>query len=212
MSCFPCKIDLSSSINEAKSASYRWKKIFLLQKELWQCSGTISNNAKLGILNRLELRQTNFWPDSLLSKIRGAKTSFAAQDRGWPVVIRKRISDQWRGSGVSKGRNLPCFWRQDFSRAAPPVIVYLSGPNHDIWWKTLHLLGYTFMSRKKQSRKYLLGRSYENDEFDWLFDFVIVTWKNNPLRKVQCRYVPTYPGANSRSGLVILARRFVNET
>ena len=39
--------------------------------------------------------------------------------------------------------------------------------------------GYTFMSRNKQSRKYLIGRSYENDEFDWLFDLVIVTWKNN---------------------------------
>ena len=33
------------------------KQIFLLQKELWQCSGTIFNNAKLGILNRLESRQ-----------------------------------------------------------------------------------------------------------------------------------------------------------
>ena len=28
--------------------------------------------------------------------------------------------------------------------------------------------------------KYLIGRSYKNDEFDWPFDLVIVTWKNNP--------------------------------
>ena len=26
--------------------------------------------------------------------------------------------------------------------------------------------GYTFMSRNKQARKYLIGRSYKNDEFD----------------------------------------------
>ena len=31
---------------------------------------------------------------------------------------------------------------------------------------------YTFMSRNKQSRKYLINcRSYENDEFDWPFLF-----------------------------------------
>ena len=30
------------------------------------------------------------------------------------------------------------------------------------------------MSRNKQSRKYLIGRSYKNDEFDWRFDLVIV--------------------------------------
>ena len=34
------------------------------------------------------------------------------------------------------------------------------------------------MSRNKESRKYLIGRFY-NDEFDWPFDFIIVTWKNN---------------------------------
>ena len=28
---------------------------------------------------------------------------------------------------------------------------------------------------RKQSRKYLIGRSYKNDEFDWPFDLVIVT-------------------------------------
>ena len=27
------------------------------------------------------------------------------------------------------------------------------------------------MSRNKQSRKYLIGRSYKNDEFDWSFLF-----------------------------------------
>ena len=31
--------------------------------------------------------------------------------------------------------------------------------------------GYTFMSRNKQLRKYLIGRSYENDKFDWSFLF-----------------------------------------
>ena len=35
-------------------------------------------------------------------------------------------------------------------------------------------LGYTFMSRKKQSRKYLIGRYYKNDEFDWPFLLVTV--------------------------------------
>ena len=35
-------------------------------------------------------------------------------------------------------------------------------------------LGYTFVSRKKQSRKYLIGRSYKNDEFDWPFLLVTV--------------------------------------
>ena len=36
------------------------------------------------------------------------------------------------------------------------------------------------MSRNKQSRKYLIGRSYKKDEFDWPFDLVTVTWKYNP--------------------------------
>ena len=36
-------------------------------------------------------------------------------------------------------------------------------------------MGHTFMSRNKQSRKYLIGRSYKNDEFDWPFDLVTVT-------------------------------------
>ena len=31
--------------------------------------------------------------------------------------------------------------------------------------------GYTFMSRNKQSRKYLIDRSYKNDKFDWPFLF-----------------------------------------
>ena len=35
--------------------------------------------------------------------------------------------------------------------------------------------GYTFMSRNKQSRKYLTCLSYKNDEFDWPFDLVTVT-------------------------------------
>ena len=43
----------------------------------------------------------------------------------------------------------------------------------------LTFYGFTFMSRSKQSRKYLIGRSYKNDEFDWAFDLVIVAWKNN---------------------------------
>ena len=40
-------------------------------------------------------------------------------------------------------------------------------------------MGYTFMLRTKQSQKYLIGRSYNNDEFDWPFDLVIVKLKNN---------------------------------
>ena len=43
------------------------------------------------------------------------------------------------------------------------------------------LPGYTFMSQNKQSRKYFIGLSYKNEEFDWPFDLVIVTWKNNRL-------------------------------
>ena len=35
------------------------------------------------------------------------------------------------------------------------------------------------MSRNKLSRKYLIGRSYKNDEFDCPFDLVIVTLNNN---------------------------------
>ena len=44
----------------------------------------------------------------------------------------------------------------------------------DIFYLELNL-GYTFMSQNKQSRKYLICRSYKNDEFDWPFDLVIVT-------------------------------------
>ena len=41
--------------------------------------------------------------------------------------------------------------------------------------------GYTFMSRNKQSQKYLIGRrSYKNVELDWPFDLVTATWKYNP--------------------------------
>ena len=43
------------------------------------------------------------------------------------------------------------------------------------------------MSRNKQSRKYLIGRSYK-DEFDWPFDLVIVTWKNNPYVDKYIKY------------------------
>ena len=37
------------------------------------------------------------------------------------------------------------------------------------------------MSHNKQSRKYLIGRSYKNDEFDWplLFGYCIVAWHEN---------------------------------
>ena len=42
------------------------------------------------------------------------------------------------------------------------------------------------MLQNKQSWKYLIGRSYKNEEFDWPFDLVIVTWKNNP----NYRYAP----------------------
>ena len=35
------------------------------------------------------------------------------------------------------------------------------------------------MSRNKQSRNYLIDCSYKNDKFDWPFDLVIVTRKNN---------------------------------
>ena len=38
-----------------------------------------------------------------------------------------------------------------------------------------HTLVYTFMSRNKQSQKYLIGRSYKNDKFDWPLDLVTVT-------------------------------------
>ena len=48
------------------------------------------------------------------------------------------------------------------------VVVQLKG-------KTVKYFGYTFMSRNRQSRKYLIGRSYRNDEFAWPFDLVIVT-------------------------------------
>ena len=44
----------------------------------------------------------------------------------------------------------------------------------DIFYLELNL-DYTFMSQNKQSQKYLICRSYKNDEFDWPFDLVIVT-------------------------------------
>ena len=51
-------------------------------------------------------------------------------------------------------------------------------------WRNGDLLyanfGYTFMSRNKQSRKHLFGRSYKNDEFDWALDLVTETGKYNP--------------------------------
>ena len=42
-------------------------------------------------------------------------------------------------------------------------------------WVAAAKTGYAFMSRNKQSRKYLNGRSYKNDEFDWSFDLVTAT-------------------------------------
>ena len=43
---------------------------------------------------------------------------------------------------------------------------------------SLDLHGCTFMSRNKQSQKYLIGRSYKNDEFDrpFLFGDCIIVW------------------------------------
>ena len=40
--------------------------------------------------------------------------------------------------------------------------------------------GYSFMLRSPNQRANQIHRSYKNEEFDWLFDFVTVTWKNNP--------------------------------
>ena len=48
-----------------------------------------------------------------------------------------------------------------------------------VWCENVPNMGYTFMLRTKQSQKYLIGRSYNNDEFDWPFDLVIVKLKNN---------------------------------
>ena len=42
-------------------------------------------------------------------------------------------------------------------------------------------LGYSFMLRSPNQRANQIRRSYKNEEFDWLFDFVTVTWKNNPF-------------------------------
>ena len=53
-----------------------------------------------------------------------------------------------------------------------PVIITVKGEL--LKWKHVTVLGYTFMSRNKQSRKYLIDRSYKNDEFDWPFDLVTV--------------------------------------
>ena len=36
------------------------------------------------------------------------------------------------------------------------------------------------MSRSPNRTTNQIRRSYKNDEFDWPFDFVIVTWRNNP--------------------------------
>ena len=47
--------------------------------------------------------------------------------------------------------------------------------------------GYTFMSRNKQLRKYLIGRSYKNDEFDWPFDLMIVTYERITQTVIETR-------------------------
>ena len=41
--------------------------------------------------------------------------------------------------------------------------------------KSLKIPGYTIMSRNKQSRKYLIGCSYKNNEVNWPLDLVTVT-------------------------------------
>ena len=41
------------------------------------------------------------------------------------------------------------------------------------------------MTRNNTVTKQLIGCSYKNDEFDWSFDLVIVTWKNNPKQPKQ---------------------------
>ena len=40
-------------------------------------------------------------------------------------------------------------------------------------------LGHSFTLRSPNQRANQICRSYKNEEFDWLFDFVTVTWKNN---------------------------------
>ena len=45
-------------------------------------------------------------------------------------------------------------------------------------------LGYSFMLWSPNQRANQIRRSYKNEEFDWLFDFVTVTWKNNPFLAV----------------------------
>ena len=40
-------------------------------------------------------------------------------------------------------------------------------------------VGYSFMLRSRNQTTNQIPRSYKNDRFDWPFDLVIVTWKNN---------------------------------
>ena len=57
---------------------------------------------------------------------------------------------------------------------APPETVLNTIVHPEIEETTISLLRpfhCTFMSRNKQSRKYLIGRSFKNDEFDWPFLF-----------------------------------------
>ena len=60
---------------------------------------------------------------------------------------------------------------------------------HDSWPSTHSIsiisMGYTFMPRNKQSQKYLIGRFYKKNEFDWPFDLVIVTWKTRQGSKTR---------------------------
>ena len=46
----------------------------------------------------------------------------------------------------------------------------------------MQIRGYSFMLRSRNQTINQIPRSYKNDGFDWPFDLVIVTWKNNQIR------------------------------
>ena len=46
---------------------------------------------------------------------------------------------------------------------------------NECFLQTQHKLGYSFMLRSPNQRANQIRRSFKNEEFDWLFDFVTVT-------------------------------------
>ena len=81
------------------------------------------------------------------------------------------------------------------SQQSRPTISML--PTHT--WRGRHM-GYSFMLRSRNQTTNQIPRSYKNDAFDWPFDLVIVTWKNNRHMREDSRW-RRQPGKNIRNSI-----------